>query len=99
AGCRRPGRRWPPAYRPRRRPTPRTSRRGPCTRRAAGRPRRGARRPSRETCAATCGSAADETLGEVPRDLVDRDALLLHGVALADRDGVVLEGVEVDRDA
>ena len=31
--------------------------------------------------------------------IVDRDPLLLHRVALADRDGAVVERVEVDGDA
>src|SRR5690606_40330457 len=44
-------------------------------------------------------SAAGETLGEVALDLVQRDPLLGHGVALADRHRVVHEGVEVDGDA
>src|SRR6476469_2914085 len=44
-------------------------------------------------------SAADEAAGEPALDLVEGDALLAHRVALADRHGVVLEGVEVDGDA
>src|SRR4051794_8003953 len=41
-------------------------------------------------------SAAEETLREVPADLVEGDPVLAHRVALAHGDGVVLEGVEVD---
>src|SRR6476620_9888196 len=44
-------------------------------------------------------SAAGQACGEVGLDLVERDPLLAHRVALAHRDGVVLEGVEVDGDA
>src|SRR6188472_568789 len=45
------------------------------------------------------GSATDQALGEVRRHLVEGNPLLLHGVPLADGDGVVVEGVEVDRHA
>ncbi|CDZ92017.1 Predicted transcriptional regulator [Rhodococcus ruber] len=48
---------------------------------------------------AAARSGADQPLGQVTLDLVEPDALLRHGVALADGDGLVLEGVEVDRDA
>src|SRR6266540_3483983 len=41
-------------------------------------------------------SAADELSAEVAGELVDGDAILGHGVALADGYGVVGEGVEVD---
>src|SRR5512139_3575873 len=44
-------------------------------------------------------SAADEVLGQPALDGVEPDPGLLHGVALADRDCLVLEGVEVDGDA
>src|SRR5688572_16412786 len=40
-----------------------------------------------------------QAVAEVADQIGDRDALLLHGVAVADRDGLVLERVEVDRDA
>src|SRR5699024_9723682 len=45
------------------------------------------------------GSGSGEMLGEVVLDLVDAHPLLAHVVALADRDRLVVEGVEVDRDA
>ena len=44
-------------------------------------------------------SAAEQALGEVAAHLVQRDPLLVHRVALAHGDGVVVEGVEVDGDA
>ena len=46
-----------------------------------------------------CGSGALQALREVGVQLVERDALLRHGVAVAHRDGAVVERVEVDRDA
>src|SRR5690625_101358 len=45
------------------------------------------------------GSGSGEMLGEVVLDLVDAHPLLAHVVALADRDRLVVEGLEVDRDA
>src|SRR4051794_41432569 len=45
------------------------------------------------------GLAADQPGGEVGLDLVQRDPLLGHRVALADRHGLVVEGVEVDGEA
>ena len=45
------------------------------------------------------GSDLFEAAGEVGVELVDRDALLLHRVAVAHGHGVVLERVEVDGDA
>src|ERR1700745_2724730 len=45
------------------------------------------------------GSAGTQALGEVGLDLGDGDALLLHGVAVADRHRLVVQGVEVDGDA
>src|SRR5665647_3176839 len=42
------------------------------------------------------GSTARETSGEVTLDLVEGDPLLRHRVPLADRHGLVVEGVEVD---
>ena len=44
-------------------------------------------------------SGPEQPRREPRLDLVDRDPLLRHGVALADRHRVVLEGVEVDGDA
>ena len=41
------------------------------------------------------GSAADEALGQVALHLRDRHPLLRHGVALADRDGIVGQRVKV----
>src|SRR3954454_19041086 len=46
--------------------------------------------------ARSTGSAAEQPLGEVGPHLVQADPLLLHRVALPDRDRVVLEGFEVD---
>src|SRR5690242_6625551 len=48
---------------------------------------------------AGAASAAEQAGGEVALDLVQGDALLLHRVALADGDRVVVQGVEVDGDA
>src|ERR1044072_278479 len=45
------------------------------------------------------GSAADQLACEEAFELVDRDPLLGHAVALADGDRVVLQRVEVDGDA
>src|SRR5699024_6767622 len=45
------------------------------------------------------GSGSGEMLGEVVLDLVAAHPLLAHVVALADRDRLVVEGLEVDRDA
>src|SRR3954451_9213463 len=45
------------------------------------------------------GSAAGELGGQPGGDAGERNTLLRHRVALADRHGVVLEGLEVDRDA
>src|SRR5690625_3367993 len=45
------------------------------------------------------GSGSGEMLGEVVLDLVDAHPLLAHVVALAARDRLVVEGLEVDRDA
>src|SRR5690606_21535864 len=47
----------------------------------------------------SAGSGTEQTLGEVAGDAVEADPLLGHRVALAHRDRVVLEGVEVDRHA
>ena len=44
-------------------------------------------------------SATGEAGGQPGRDARQRHALLRHRVALADRDGVVVEGLEVDGDA
>src|SRR5699024_3746931 len=44
-------------------------------------------------------SAADQALGEVALHLVQRHPLLGHRVTLPYRHGLILEGVEVDRDA
>src|SRR5689334_4333959 len=44
-------------------------------------------------------SAAEQARPEVGLDLVEGDPLLGHGVALADRHRLVVEGVEVDGDA
>src|SRR5690606_6668026 len=44
-------------------------------------------------------SGAEETLGEVALDLRQSHALLRHGVAVANGDRLVLECVEVHRDA
>src|SRR5690242_4593947 len=57
------------------------------------------RRFPREVMRAFCtcgGSAAEQTLREVPRDAIEADPLLRHRVALTDGDRVVIEGVEVD---
>src|SRR5699024_9533618 len=45
------------------------------------------------------GSGADQSGREVGLHLVQRHALLGHRVALADRDGLVLGGLEVDGEA
>src|SRR4051794_760680 len=42
---------------------------------------------------------AGKSLDEISLDAFDGDAFLRHGVAVADGDGVVFKGVEVDRDA
>src|SRR4051794_12061089 len=63
----------------------------------AVRPVRGA--PRKTTLGPVAGSAAEQSLREVAAHVVQTDPLLLHGVALADRHGVVVEGVEVDSDA
>src|SRR5690606_29918262 len=55
------------------------------------------RRP--QAAAAVRRSGADEALGEVAAHLAEGHALLAHGVAVADRHGLVLEGVEVHRHA
>src|SRR5438105_14571994 len=47
----------------------------------------------------TSPSPLRQTLLQAIEEAGDRDPLLLHGVALADGDGTVVEGVEVDRDA
>src|SRR4051794_25012355 len=54
---------------------------------------------SSSNCTSTSNSAAHEVGGEEGLHLVDTDAFLGHGVAFADGDRVVLEGVEVDGDA
>src|SRR4029077_2822782 len=43
--------------------------------------------------------AGAEALGYGGLDGVEADPLLLHGVAVPDRDGLVLQGVEIDGDA
>src|SRR5690606_29083068 len=45
------------------------------------------------------GSRAEQVPGQVLGDLVQRHALLAHRVTVADRHGLVVERVEVDRDA
>src|SRR5215470_9312553 len=40
-----------------------------------------------------------QAVGEVGRERVDADAVLSHRVALPDRDGLVVQGLEVDGDA
>ena len=83
----------------RRRAQPRQGQAQPASaRRAPGRPI-GARRRARHRgrlCTAGRTQQPSEALGEVAGDAVEADPLLLHRVALADRDRVVLEGVEVD---
>ena len=49
--------------------------------------------------AAARASAAEQALGQPAGHGVEPDPLLRHRVALADRDGLVVEGVEVDGDA
>src|SRR5699024_3206860 len=73
----------------------RTPRCGPChplVRRRSGRCARRWALP----IGCRCSLAASQALCEVALELVDGDALLLHRVALADGDGVVVQGVEVD---
>src|SRR6478609_482231 len=55
--------------------------------------------PGRTESAGPGRSAAEQLLREVGADAVETDPLLAHRVALADRDGVVVEGLEVDRHA
>ena len=45
------------------------------------------------------GELKFHTLGDEAFELVDTDADLLHGVAVAQGDGVVFQGLEVDGDA
>src|SRR5918998_5916675 len=44
-------------------------------------------------------SRTQKALPEVSRHLVERDPVLRHGVAVPDGHGLVIESVEVDRDA
>src|SRR5690606_5051506 len=44
------------------------------------------------------GPLAGQALSEVTGGTIEGDPLVRHGVALAHRDGVVVQGVEVDRD-
>src|SRR5689334_3780686 len=66
-------------------------------------PAMGARTTGGETSTAPSrsisGSAARESLDQVGLDLVERDALLRHRVALANGDRVIVESLEVDSDA
>ena len=60
---------------------------------------RGRQRGKHRCGAGGPGLVEGQALGEVGREGVDADALLGHGVALADGHCLVFEGVEVDRDA
>ena len=77
--------------RPRRRHRPRS--------RSSRMPTAASTQTARERIATSHRSAADQSLGEVARQLVEADPLLRHRVALAHGGGMVVQAVEVDRHA